>query len=82
MFVDVPDKKKPEVKKPAKKKKAVTKDHPKREDAPFWGVFSYVAHMLTLPEHRECLCERLWGDLRRCWDWSSMIYQSHPYRLM
>lgn len=29
MFVDVPDKKKPEVKKPAKKKKAVTRDQPK-----------------------------------------------------
>lgn len=29
MFVDVPDKKKPEVKKPAKKKKAQTKDQPK-----------------------------------------------------
>ena len=29
MFVDVPDKKKPEVKKPAKKKKATTKEQPK-----------------------------------------------------
>lgn len=29
MFVDVPDKKKPEVKKPAKKKKATTKGQPK-----------------------------------------------------
>lgn len=29
MFVDVPDKKKPEVKKPAKKKKAQTKEQPK-----------------------------------------------------
>lgn len=29
MFVDAPDKKKPEVKKPTKKKKAVTKDQPK-----------------------------------------------------
>lgn len=29
MFVDVPDKKKPEVKKPAKKKKAATKSQPK-----------------------------------------------------